>query len=80
MSDYGCIYLIETTYNSERDAREVIFGYMEKEKSIAGRTMSVRVIVNVSGGRDNEKEAIQKGLTKARKLLDSSAKAPYEED
>ena len=58
MSDYGSIYLIETTYNSERDATEVIFGYMEKEKSLAGRSMSVRLIVNVPGCKDNEKKAI----------------------
>ena len=29
MSDYGSLYLIETSYNSGRDATEVIFGYME---------------------------------------------------
>ena len=80
MSDYGSIYLIETTYNSERDATEVIFGYMEKERSLVGRSMSVRLIVNVPGCKDNEKKAINKGLAKARKLLESCAKAPYEED
>jgi hypothetical protein len=29
MSDYGSLYLIGTSYNSERDATEVIFGYAE---------------------------------------------------
>ncbi len=80
MSDYGSIYLIETTYNSERDATEVIFGYMEKEKTLLGRVKSIRVIVNIPGCRDNEKKAIERGLIQARKLLESSAKAPYDED
>ena len=34
MSDYGSLYLIDTTYNFERDATEVIFGYMEKEEQL----------------------------------------------
>ncbi len=80
MSDYRSLYLIETNYNSERDATEVIFGYMEKEKKLAGRVMSVRVIVNVPGCRENEKKAIKKGLIQARGLLERSSKALYEED
>jgi len=79
MSDYGSLYLIESNYNFERDATEIIFGYMEKEKTIIGRVMSIRVIVNIPGCRDNEKKAIQKGLIKARKLLESSSQAPYDE-
>jgi len=80
MSDYGSLYLIDTTYNFERDATEVIFGYMEKEKQLVGRVMSVRVIVNVPGCADNESKAVIEGLKKARKLLESSAKATYEEE
>jgi hypothetical protein len=80
MSDYGSLYLIETNYNSERDATEVIFGYMEKEKKLAGRIMSVRAIVNIPGCGDNENKAIEKGLVQARKLLQSSAIAAYDED
>ena len=80
MSDYGSLYLIETNYNSERDATEVIFGYMEKEKKLVGRVMSVRAIVNIPGCGDNEKKAIKEGLVQARNLLESSSKAPYEEE
>jgi hypothetical protein len=80
MSDYGSLYLIDTTYNFERDATEVIFGYMEKEEQLVGRVMSVRVIVNVPGCADNESKAVKEGLKKARKLLESSAKATYEEE
>ena len=79
MSDYGSLYLVETNYNSERDATEVIFGYMEQEETIPGRSKSVRVIVNISGCGDNEKHAIRQGLAHARELLESSAKAPYED-
>ena len=42
--------------------------------------MSVRAIVNIPGCGDNEKKAIEKGLVQARRLLESSSKAPYEED
>ncbi len=79
MSDYGSLYLIETNYNSERDATEVIFGYMEKEKSIKGRVMSIRVIVNIAGCKDNESEAVAKGLKQARQLLAKSAKAGFDD-
>lgn len=79
MSDYGSLYLIETSYNPDRDATEVIFGYMEKEKSIKGRVMSIRVIVNVEGCRDMESQAVSKGLKKARQLLARSAKADYDD-
>jgi len=80
MSDYGSLYLIETNYNSERDATEVIFGYMEKEKTIIGRISSVRVIVNIPGCRDNQFKAVERGLKKARKILESASQAPLDND
>ncbi|GJM15885.1 MAG: hypothetical protein DHS20C13_12120 [Thermodesulfobacteriota bacterium] len=78
MSDYGSLYLIETNYNSERDAIEVIFGYLEQDEIILGRISSVRVIVNIPGCRENEAEAIERGLEKARKLLVSASKAEFD--
>ena len=80
MSDYGSLYLIDTYYNSERDATEVIFGYaeMEKEKTIIGRIMSVRVTVNIPGCRDNESRAVERGLKKARRILKSASHAPFD--
>ncbi len=78
MSDYGSLYLIETSYNSERDATEVIFGYMEREKTIVGRILSVRVIVNISGCRDKKSKAVEKGLKKARRVLESASQAPFD--
>jgi hypothetical protein len=80
MSDYGIIYLIDTSYNADRDAREVTFGYIEKEDEVKGRIMSLRVIVNVPGHRDDVKGAVEAGLAKARALALRAAGAPYEPD
>jgi len=80
MSDYGSFYLIETTYNAERDATEVVFGYLEREKEIEGRIMKVRVIVNVAGGKQDSAEVMEEAIKKAKSVLKSASKAPYEED
>lgn len=80
MSDYGTIYLIETNYNADRDAREVTFGYIEKEEDVKGRIMSLRVIVNVPGHRDDVNGAVEAGLAKARALASRAAGASYEPD
>ena len=79
MSDYGSLYLIEANYNSERDATEVIFGYLEQEKEIKGRIMSIRVIVNIAGCKDKQSEVVEKGLIKAKKLLIKASKAAFED-
>jgi hypothetical protein len=78
MSDYGSLYLIETNYNSERDATEVIFGYLEQDKEIVGRISSVRVIVNIPGCGENESEAIERGLEEAREILRKSANSEFD--
>ncbi len=78
MSDYGSLYLIETNYNSERDATEVIFGYLEQDKTIVGRISSVRVIVNIPGCRENESEAVERGLEEAREILRKSANSEFD--
>ena len=78
MSDYGSLYLIETNYNSERDATEEIFGYLEQDKTIVGRISSVRVIVNIPGCGENESEAIERGLEEAREILRKSANSEFD--
>jgi len=78
MSDYGSLYLIETNYNSERDATEVIFGYLEQDKTIVGRISSVRVIVNIPGCGENESEAVERGLEEAREILRKSANSEFD--
>lgn len=80
MSDYGTIYIIDTSYNADRDAREVTFGYIEKEEDVKGRIMSLRIIVNVPGHKDDVKGALDAGLAKARALASRAAGAPYEPD
>jgi len=79
MSDYGSLYLIETSYNFDRDATEVIFGYLEQDRTIVGRISSIRVIVNIPGCGENESEAVERGLKKARELLVSASKAEFED-
>jgi hypothetical protein len=51
---------------------------MEKEKTIIGRILSVRVIVNIPGCRDNESRAVERGLKKARRILKSASQAPFD--
>ncbi len=78
MSDYCNLYLIDTNYNADRDATEVTFGYIEKEEDLKGRIMSLRVIVNVPGHKNDVKGAAEEGLTKARDLITRAAAAPFE--
>ena len=80
MSDYGNIYLIDTLYNADRDATEVTFGYIEKDEDVKGRIMSLRVIVNVPGHRDDAKGAVETALAKARAFTSRAVEAPYEPD
>lgn len=80
MSDYCNLYPIDTLYNAERDATEVTFGYIEKEESVKGRIMSLRVIVNVPGHKNDTKGAMEEGLIKARELIARAAAAPFEAD
>lgn len=80
MSDYGVLYLIDTSYNGERDATEVTFGYIEKEEEIKGRIMSIRVIVNVKGHKDDKSGASKEALSIVRDILKRASTAGYEED
>jgi len=78
MSDYCNLYLIDTSYNADRDATEVTFGYIEKEESVKGRIMSLRVIVNVPGHKNDIKGAAEEGLVKAREMITRAAAAQFE--
>lgn len=80
MSDYCNLYLIDTLYNADRDATEVTFGYIEKEEQVKGRIMSLRVIVNVPGHKNDGKGAAEEGLERARELIRRAAGAPFEAD
>lgn len=78
MSDYRNLYLIDTNYNADRDATEVTFGYIEKEEDVKGRIMSLRVIINVPGHKNDVKGAAEEGLVKARELIARAAAATFE--
>ena len=80
MSDYGSLYLIESSYNPDRDATELVFGYIERENDVLGRSRKARVIVNVNGGAGGDEKVVEEGLKKARTLLKAAAKAPYNTD
>lgn len=78
MSEFGSLYLIDTEYNSGRDAYEVTLGYMEKDEDVRGRFKSIRVIVNIADLKDDEKTIIDIALKKARELLERASKASVE--
>ncbi len=80
MSDYGSLYEIDSTYNAERDAYEVSIGYLEKDKDVPGRIMSVRVIVNVANKKDSKKKVLTTALRKAKKILASASKAEFDDE
>ena len=74
------MYMIDTLYNADRDATEVSFGYIEKEEQVKGRIMSLRVIVNVPGHKNDKKARSTRGSVKARELITRAAEAPFEAD
>ena len=80
MSDYGILYMIDTSYNSERDATEVTFGYIEKEEEIKGWIRSIRVIVSVKGHKGDKRGASKEALSVVRDILKRASDAVYEED
>lgn len=78
MSEFGSLYVIDTDYNSGRDAYEVTLGYMEKDEDAKGRFKSIRVIVNIANHKDDKKTVIDIALKKARELLEIASNATVE--
>lgn len=78
MSEFGSLYIIDTEYNSSRDAYEVTLGYMEKDEDVKGRFKSIKVIVNILNHKDDEKTVIDIALKQARELLETASKASVE--
>ena len=78
MSEFGSLYIIDTDYNSGRNAYEVTLGYMEKDEDVKGRFKSIRVIVNIQNLKNDEKTVIDIALKKARELLERASKASVE--
>lgn len=78
MSEFGSLYIIDTEYNSGRDAYAVTLGYMEKEEDVKGRFKSIKVIVNIQNHKHDEKIVIDIALKKARELLERASKASVE--
>jgi hypothetical protein len=80
MSEFGSLYIIDTEYNSGRDAYEVTLGYMEKDEDVKGRFKSIRVIVNIPNRKDDEKTVVDIAVQKARDLLERASKASLESE
>jgi hypothetical protein len=78
MSEFGSLYIIDSNYNSARNAYEVTIGYMERDEDVKGRFKSIRVIVNIPNHKDDEKTVIDIALKKARELLETASKASVE--
>lgn len=76
MSEADSFYIIDTNYNSGRDAYEVSFGFSTKDEEVKGRDLTMRVTVNVPNQKDDEDQAIEIALTRARKFLEEASKAP----
>jgi len=66
MSENEGIYLIDSVYNSIRDAYEVTFGYIEKDMEVDTRNMNITVTVNIKGNKVDKKKVIKKAEKKAR--------------
>jgi hypothetical protein len=80
MSEFGSLYIIDTEYNSGRDAYEVTLGYMEKDEDVKGRFKSIRVIVNIPNRKNDEKTVVDIAVQKARDLLERASKASVESE
>ena len=79
MSDYDSLYVISTRHNSARQAYEVSIGYQTKDGEVKGGITSVTIVVNVPNHKGDEGKATEIALAKARTILETASKAPFEE-
>lgn len=80
MSDYGKLYIVESSFFPSGGFFEVTLGYITKDEEIAGPLNTARVIVNVPGVRGDEEAARSLAVEKARMLLKKAARARLLED
>jgi hypothetical protein len=78
MSDYGSLYIIGTSYHSERGIYEVNVGYMTKDEGVKGRFMTINILVNVPNHK-NKNKIKELALSKAKKVLELASQTPVEE-
>jgi hypothetical protein len=80
MSDYGSLYIIGTSYHSERQVYEVNIGYMAKDEEVKGRFITINIIVNVPDHKSDKNKIEELAFNKARKVLELASQAPVGEE
>ncbi len=80
MSDYGSLYIVDTSYHAERHVYEVTIGYMAKDEEVNGRFTTINILVNVTNHKNDKSKIKELALNKARKALGLASQAPVEEE
>jgi hypothetical protein len=80
MSDYGSLYIIDTSYHTERQVYEVNIGYMARDEEINGRFTTIDIRVNVPDHKSDINKIKEIALDKARKVLALASQAPVGEE
>ncbi len=80
MADYGFLYVINTSYHTERQVYQVNIGYMDRDEEVKGRFITVNIVVNVPNYKSDEKKIKELAISKARKILELASRAPLGEE
>lgn len=80
MSDYGSLYIIDTSYHTERQVYEVSIGYMARDEEVNGRFTTINILVNVPNHKSDISKIKELALNKARKVLGLASQAPVGEE
>jgi hypothetical protein len=80
MSDYGFLYIIDTSYHTDRQAYEVTIGYMAKDEEVSGRFITINVLVNIPNHKNEKNTVKELAFNKARKVLEMASQADAEEE
>jgi hypothetical protein len=75
MADYGFLYVIDTSYHTERQVYKVDIGYMDKDEEVKGRFITINIMVNIPNHKSDESKIKELAISKARKLLELASKA-----
>jgi len=76
MADYGFLYVIDTSYHTERQVYQINIGYMDRDEEVKGRFITINIVVNIPNRKIGENKIKELALAKARKLLELASKAP----
>ncbi len=79
MADYGFLYVIDTSYHTERRVYQVNIGFMDRDEEVKGRFITINIIVNIPNHKIDENKINELAFAKAKKLLELASKAPIGE-